>query len=318
MSYIIIIAYVLDILFGDPYWFPHPVKIIGRGVSLFERILRKSALNLKISGFFLVLITVNLTYLSISFLLFLSGSLHLVIGNIVSCFFIYTCFSIKSLGLEAKKIYTLLKCNDLSEARNALSLIVGRDTQHLSEVEIIRATVETVAENTVDGVLAPLFYACLGGAQLALAYKAVNTLDSMVGYRNERYKDFGWFSAKFDDFANWIPARISGIIIPVAAFLLSMRFKQAVNIIIRDSRKSLSPNAGIAEAGFAGAMGIVLGGANYYGEKLYEKPVIGISSKEKDINDILKSIRLMQAVSLISVLCAVGLFILKSNRFAIL
>jgi len=163
--------------------------------------------------------------------------------------------SINDLAKHAKKVYQALRQGDINLARKRVGEMVGRDTEDLSESEILRATVESVAENSVDGVISPLFYAFLGGAPLALAYKAINTLDSMVGYKSERYLYFGWFSAKLDDLANFLPARISALLIPLVAFLLMRKGKDSLRIILRDGKKSPSPNAGIPEAGFAGALG---------------------------------------------------------------
>ncbi len=172
----------------------------------------------------------------------------------------------------------------------------------MNQDEIIRATVETVAENSVDGIISPLFYAALGGAPLALAYKAINTLDSMVGYKNERYLYFGWFSAKLDDVANYIPARLSILLIPLASLILGKRALNILYTILRDGKKSPSPNAGIPEAGFAGALGIQLGGVNYYQGERISKPILGIEGKQRDQEDIIQAINLMWVVSSITFL----------------
>jgi len=224
-----------------------------------------------------------------------------------SSFFIFTTLSTKNLGEEAFSVYRALKENNLELARERVSRIVGRDTKDLSRDEIVRATVETVAKNTVDGIISPLFYTVLGGAPLAMAYKAVNTFDSMVGYKNEKYLYFGWFSAKLDDLVNYLPARISIFLIPMASLLVRQRSLMALRIIFRDGKKSPSPNAGIPEAGFAGALGIQLGGVNFYqGVKEY-RPILGEKLKEISTKDILKAIRLSYAVSILMFL--VGLAI---------
>ena len=180
---------------------------------------------------------------------------EIIIGAVV----IYFAISVKSLADESKKVMTALKENDLIKARKALSLIVGRDTENLSEEQMVRACVETIAEGSVDGVLSPLFYAFVGGPTAAMAYKAVNTLDSMVGHKNEKYVRFGWASARLDDLANYIPARISAILIPIASFLCGYGFKDSLRIACRDGRKHESPNSGIPEAAMAGALGVQLG-----------------------------------------------------------
>ncbi len=309
MAYQIISAYVLDIILGDPHWFPHPVKFIGRMIEWAENKLRQCKWNLKFTGVILALSIITFTFIITYFVIYVCGLAHFLLGIAVNCFFIYTSLSINSLSKESRKVYYLLKAKRLPEARESLSMIVGRDTKDLNESEIVRATIETVAENTVDGILAPLFYACIGGAPLALAYKAINTLDSMIGYKNEKYKELGWFSAKLDDAANWIPARLSVIFIPIAAFILRMSLKQSIKSIIKDSNKSPSPNAGIPEAGFAGALGIQLGGTNYYGGIAHERPVIGIGNRTKVKEDILKSINLMRIASLLLVIFAAILLI---------
>jgi len=188
-----------------------------------------------------------------------------------------------------------------------VSRIVGRDTRDLDEEEIVRATIETISESTVDGIISPLFYAVLGGAPLAMAYKAVNTLDSMVGYKSEKYLQFGWFSAKLDDMVNYIPARISIVLIPIASLIVRQRGLMALKIIFRDGKKSPSPNAGIPEAGFAGALGIQLGGINFYqGVKEY-RPILGEKLKKKSPKDILKAIWLSCTVSMLMFLSGLSI-----------
>lgn len=222
-----------------------------------------------------------------------------------SSFFIFTTLSTKNLGEEAFLVYHALEEDNLKLARERVSQIVGRDTKDLSRDEIVRATIETVAENTVDGIVSPLFYAVLGGAPLAMVYKAVNTLDSMVGYKNEKYHQFGWFSAKMDDLANYIPARLSVLLIPIASLLVRQRSLMALRIIFRDGKKSPSPNAGIPEAGFAGALGIQLGGVNIYQEIKEYRPILGEKLKRKSPKDILQAIRLSYAVSMLMFLSSV-------------
>ena len=213
----IYIGYIIDLIIGDPYSFPHPVRFIGKLIKITEDRIRKVAKNdkaLKIGGFILWFITVGVTYFVTYLIVKLSS---LIPGGflIANSFLIYTTLATKCLKDEAVKIYEVLKTKDIEKARVQVSYIVGRDTTHLDEGEIIRATVETVAENTVDGIIAPMFYAFIGGAPLAMAYKAINTLDSTVGYKNDKYKDIGFASAKIDDIANFIPARISSILMAI-------------------------------------------------------------------------------------------------------
>jgi len=310
----IITAYLLDLIIGDPYWLPHPVRMIGKFIEYLERTLRKNNQNQqteKIKGIILAGITVGLSYYIIYFLIHTAGVISPGLKFAFSSFFIFTALSTKNLGEGAFSVYRALKENNLVLARERVSRIVGRDTKDLGEEEIVRATIESIAEGTVDGIISPLFYAVLGGAPLAMAYKAVNTLDSMVGYKNEKYLYFGWFSAKLDDLVNYLPARISVLLIPVASILVRQRSLMALRVIFRDGKKSPSPNAGIPEAGFAGALGIQLGGANFYqGLKEY-RPILGEKLKEIEQKDILKAIRLSYAVSILMFL--VGLALIKST-----
>ena len=306
----IITAYFLDLIVGDPYWLPHPVRIIGKVIEYLARVLRKNNQNQraeKIKGIFLTVITVGLSYYIIYFLIYIAGIISPGLKFAFSSFFIFAALSTKNLGEEAFSVYRALKENNLELARERVSRIVGRDTRDLDENEIVRATVETVAENTVDGIISPLFYAVLGGAPMAMAYKAVNTLDSMVGYKNEKYLYFGWFSAKLDDLANYLPARISVILIPVASLMLRQRGLAALRAIFRDGKKSPSPNAGIPEAGFAGALGIQLGGVNFYQGVEEYRPVLGEKLKRKSSKDILQAIRLSYTVSTLMFLSSLAI-----------
>jgi len=306
----IIVAYILDLIIGDPYWFPHPVRILGKVIEYLERTLRKNNQNQqteKIKGIILTVITVGLSYYIIYFLIYMAGVISPGLKFAFSSFFIFTTLSTKNLGEEAFSVYRALEEDNLELARERVSRIVGRDTSDLDEEEIVRATIETVAENTVDGIISPLFYAVLGGAPLAMAYKAVNTLDSMVGYKNKKYLQFGWFPAKLDDLVNYIPARLNLFLIPVASLLVRQRSLMALRIIFRDGKKSPSPNAGIPEAGFAGALGIQLGGVNFYqGVKEY-RPVLGEKLKRKSSKDILQAIRLSYAVSTLMLLSSLAI-----------
>lgn len=306
----LITAYILDLIVGDPHWLPHPVRIIGKVIEYLAGVLRKNNQNQraeKIKGIFLTVITVGLSYYIIYFLIYIAGIISPGLKFAFSSFFIFTALSTKNLGEEAFSVYRALKENNLELARERVSRIVGRDTRDLDENEIVRATVETVAENTVDGIISPLFYAVLGGAPMAMAYKAVNTLDSVVGYKNEKYLYFGWFSAKLDDLANYLPARISVLLIPVASLMLRQRGLAALRAIFRDGKKSPSPNAGIPEAGFAGALGIQLGGVNFYQGVEEYRPILGEKLKEISSKDILKAIRLSYTVSILMFLVGLAL-----------
>lgn len=298
----IAVAFALDMFIGDPGWFPHPVKGMGKFIRILERLLYKPYFNLRAGGIILALLVVGVSWLGGFFALYLATRAGKWLEFILGTFIIFTTLSVNGLAREAKDVYLALDNCDTNLARKRLARIVGRDTENLSEPDMVRATVESVAESSVDGIVSPLFYAFLGGAPLALAYKAVNTLDSMLGYKNEKYLCFGWFSAKLDDLANFISARAGALLIPLAAFLGGRKSKPAFKIMLRDGRNSPSPNAGISEAGFAGALGIRLGGTNFYQGEKEERPFIGDISKELTKEDILSAIRLMQVLSFISLL----------------
>ncbi|MCC0671686.1 MULTISPECIES: adenosylcobinamide-phosphate synthase CbiB [unclassified Clostridioides] len=300
----IYIGYITDLIVGDPYSFPHPVRFIGKLINLIQGIIRKASKNekqLKIGGFILWFVTVGITYLA-TYVIVKLCSFNVLLSTVVNGFIIYTTLATKCLKDEAVKIYDVLKTGDIEKSRIQLSYIVGRDTTNLSEPEIIRATVETVAENTVDGIIAPMLYAFIGGAPLAMAYKAINTLDSTVGYKNEKYKDIGFASAKIDDIANYIPARISVILMTVGSFFLGYNYKNCFKISIRDRKNHKSPNCAFSEGAVSGALGIQLGGTNVYFGKKVDKPTIGDKIREIDIEDIIKTNKIMYASSLTSIL----------------
>ena len=274
----IYVAYIMDVIFGDPHWFPHPVRFIGKYIIWFETYIRKfakSAKALKASGVILTLTTVIFTFLITYFVLLGAKAIHIWLYHFANIVFLYTCIATKSLHDESMKVYKELNSGHIQNARKMLSYIVGRDTDQLNESEITRAAVETVAENTSDGVVAPLFYMFIGGAPLALAYKAANTLDSMVGYKNEAFIDFGRASAKFDDLVNYIPARLTALFMVIAAIFLKLDYKGSFRIMRRDRKNHSSPNCGYPEAAAAGAMGVVLGGTNMYFGKPVIKPTMG-------------------------------------------
>jgi adenosylcobinamide-phosphate synthase len=278
--YILISAVILDILIGDPRWFPHPVVFVGKLISILERVLRSSDRNEMLGGALLLVMTVAISCGGTAALLKLAYAVNSYLGFTVAVIISWSCLAARSLHRESQMVADALVQGDLVVARRYLANIVGRDTAELDEPEVWRAAVETVAENTSDGVIAPLFYLCIGGPLLAIAYKAVNTLDSMVGYRNERYIEFGRASARFDDLANFIPARITGLLMVAAAPLFGLPARNAWRIMRRDGRNHSSPNSGIPEAAVAGALGIRLGGTNLYGGRPVEKPTIGDAVKQ--------------------------------------
>lgn len=297
-------GYALDLIIGDPYSFPHPVRFIGKLISIVEKYIRKitsTDRGLKIAGFFLWFITVGVTFVVTYFVVILfkfNNFAYFIVNSIL----IYTTLATKCLKDESTKIYKVLKTGDIEKSRVQLSYIVGRDTTHLNEKEIVRATVETVAENTVDGIIAPLFYGFIGGAPLAMAYKAINTLDSTVGYKNDKYYYLGFASAKIDDIANYIPARIGVLLLALGSLFTGFNFKNALKIGIRDRKNHKSPNCAFSEGAVAGALGIQLGGTNiYFGKPVY-KPTIGDKRREIEVEDIVRTNKIMYGASIISIL----------------
>lgn len=298
-------AFLLDLLFGDPPSLPHPVRIMGAYISSFEKHVRrlaKSELGTKAAGVLLLITTVGLSYLLPWYVLKLSGQISPYLYHIVNVLLMSACIAARCLSDEGNRIYKALMEGDLGKSRKLLSMIVGRDTDSLEVSGITRGAVETVAENTSDGVIAPLLYMFIGGAPLAMAYKAVNTLDSMVGYKNDRYLNFGWASARFDDIANYIPARLTGILMVLASMFLGLDYKRSFQILIRDSRNHSSPNSGFPEAAVAGALGVQLGGTNHYFGKPVEKPTIGEYLRPLDGKDIKAAVRIMYTAAILAII----------------
>ncbi|MFQ5559867.1 MAG: adenosylcobinamide-phosphate synthase CbiB [Nitrospinota bacterium] len=310
-------AFFLDVIFGDPRWFPHPVRGIGALTNFLEARLYKLPCPKKISGTLLTCIVVPLTYLVTLLTIQVSELVHPVFGFPVSALLLFTSLSTKSLYKESMQVFYSLRCKDIEGARKDIAMIVGRDTKDLSEREVVRASVETVAENIVDGIIAPVFWWVAGGVPLAMAYKAANTLDSMVGYKSERYKDFGWASARFDDLVNFIPARLSIPVITLGVFITGKEWKNALRTGIRDGGKNPSPNAGIPEALVAGALQVELGGVNYYGGKRCMKEKIGQKIFPLSMGHIKEVNRVMLASASVTVLfgVSVSLFFENLNRF---
>lgn len=313
LIYIIPAAVILDWLLGDPRWFPHPVIYIGRLIGFLEPRLRRTVSSEFAGGVLLLILTVATTTAVAGMLLSAAYLLHHVAGIIVAIILSWSCLAARSLHAESALVAAALDNGNLPEARKFLSYIVGRDTGNLEAPEIWRATVETVAENSSDGVIAPLLFLMLGGPVLGLGYKAVNTLDSMVGYRNEKYLLFGRASARFDDLVNYIPARLSGALIALAALFNGLDWKNAWRIMGRDGRNHSSPNSGIPEAAVAGALGVQLGGTNFYFGKPVEKPTIGDHLKPVDFRAWQGTVRLMYgAEALLLILASVIAAICKS------
>ena len=290
---IILAAVLLDLVLGDPRALPHPVVAIGRLITLLEPPLRRVFGNARLAGLMLLVTTVGMTYAIAALILRLAYAITPAAGFLAALYLAWVSLAARSLHLESGKVAKALQRGDLPGARLALSYIVGRETAELDEPEIVRGAVETVAENTGDGVIAPLFYLMLGGPALAIAYKAVNTLDSMVGYKNERYLEFGWASARFDDLANYLPARLTGVLMVLAAPICALSGSGAWRIMLRDGRNHSSPNSGFPEAAAAGALGVRLGGANRYFGRMVEKPTIGDASVPLSLEAYEGVVRLM-------------------------
>ena len=302
-------AFLIDALIGDPRSKFHPVVLIGNLISLLEKFLRRDNdgyVKKIFMGGLLVSVVLLISYgvgVAILLLLNLTGSytLKIFVEALVLSFMI----SPRSLAEAGREIYFLLLNENIFEARKKVGWIVGRDTNHLNEAEIVRATVETVSENTVDGIISPLFFFAIGGLPLAIAYRAVNTMDSMIGYKNEKYFYFGRVAARLDDVANFIPARLTALLFMAAALILNLDFKNAFAMMKRDASKHPSPNGGYAEATVAGALNIQLGGINYYFGKPHFRAYMGDPIEPLNSNHILLTIRLMYTATIIFLCLAI-------------
>ncbi|ERN54113.1 adenosylcobinamide-phosphate synthase CbiB [Alkalihalophilus marmarensis] len=287
------LAVIIDRLIGDPKWLPHPVVGMGKIISFFEKRLNKGS-HCRIKGFMMMLFLLTISGGVLFIIVYTAYSIHIMLGIMVEAWFISTTIAAKGLKQAALDVWQPLVNKDLNEARKYLSYIVGRDTTNLKEEEITRATIETVSENTSDGITAPLFYALLGGAPLAMIYRAVNTGDSMVGYKNERYSEFGYAAAKLDDLFNLIPSRMTGLImIMFNRPALKRSRTECFNVLLRDAKKHPSPNSGWGEAAAATLMGIQLGGRNVYGGQVSERARMGDSLIKLLPEHILAANRLM-------------------------
>lgn len=259
----ITIAVIIDAIIGDPPNWPHPVKWIGSTISFFEKRLNTNHFR-RTKGVGMVLLVIAMVFAVTTIIVWLSYQVHVIVGVLIESIIVATTIARRSLQEAALEVYEPLESDDLPLARLKLSYIVGRDTEQLGESEIVRGTVETVAENTSDGVTAPLFWALIGGAPLAMVYRAINTCDSMVGYKNDRYRSFGWASARLDDLVNWVPSRMTGFLMMVTHKPSFVDRKRAWELFFRDAKKHPSPNSGWLEAAVAALLGVQLGGVNYY------------------------------------------------------
>ncbi|MGT2785050.1 adenosylcobinamide-phosphate synthase CbiB [Streptococcus merionis] len=301
----ILIALLCDWLIGDPYSWPHPVKWIGSYIQFCLSLYQKRRIPPYVFGFLLWGTTVGLAVTGVWLVLWLALRVHPIVYWVISIYLAYASLATRSLAVEALKVYRTLKTGTIEEARYQVSMIVGRDTAELTHSEITKATIETVAENTSDGVIGPLLCLLLGGPVLAIAYKAINTLDSMVGYKTEKYRQIGYISAKIDDLANLVPARVTWVCLMLASHVLQLNAKDAYRIGVRDRYQHASPNSAFSEAVVAGALGIQLGGAHIYHGELIEKPTIGDATREVVAEDIVTTVSLLYMSTMIALIAGV-------------
>ncbi len=310
----ILVALLLDLLLGDPQWMPHPVRWIGKASDWLEPILIRSLGASKIGGVIFTFLVVGATYLLSWGLVWGSFQIHFWCGVGISTLLLYTCFAAYDLDKQSRKVYNKIKRGNLDQARIQLSMMVGRDTMSLNEEDISRATVETVAENTVDGILSPLFFAVIGGAPFALAFKAASTLDSMVGHQNEKSREFGWASAQLDQWLNFIPARLAQLLYPFAALICRLNALDCWRIAWRDSRKSPSLNSGISEAAFAGALQVQLGGEDRYPGETQMRPLLGDPLQELTADKIPQAINLMYFTTALMAILLISIRLIISQN----
>ncbi|MFA0814181.1 MAG: adenosylcobinamide-phosphate synthase CbiB [Anaerofustis sp.] len=298
-------GFLLDLIIGDPRWMYHPVRLIGALITLLEKIIRavfpKTERGELIGGGILTALVLIVTPSCVIGILILAWIIHPALYYALQGWMFYQMIAVKALRDESMRVYDELSKHDLPAARKAVSMIVGRDTEQLTEVQVTKAAVETVAESTSDGIIAPLFFMIIGGAPLLWFYKAANTMDSMLGYKNDRYLFFGRAAAKFDDIVNYLPSRIAALFMIAAAYLVGLDGKNAAFIHRRDKRNHASPNSAQTESVAAGALNIQLAGNAMYFGKLYEKPTIGDPNRPIETEDIKRVNRLMSATA---ILCA--------------
>lgn len=314
----VLVAYLVDLMIGDPARLPHPVVFIGKAIVLLEKGIRPccgTSRALRMGGSLMAVLVVTGAFGVTWMLLWLLGQIHPLLSIVAEIWLISTTIAARGLATAAREIYLLLVAGNLIGARDKVAWIVGRDTAHMEQSEVTRATVETVAENTVDGVVAPLFYALIGGAPLAMAYRAINTLDSMVGYRNERYLDFGRFSARLDDVANFLPARWTGLLLLAATWITGRNIHDALAALRRDAHTHPSPNSGISESVVAGALGVQLGGLNYYGGLASRRSTMGQDRVALGPLHIRAAVDLMYLASALAVVSGLAVVLLV-NSFA--
>jgi len=312
LEYQVVIAFALDAVLGDPPWLPHPVRFIGKFAAGLEQPLRSFFRNAFIAGLILWLIVLAAVAAIAGGLLFAAYRVHPLAGDIAGILLIYLGFAGRDLLDHANRVYKALAADNLPEARHRVGMMVGRDTANLDQAGIARATVESVAESLVDGVTAPFFFAVIGGPVGLWLYKAVNTLDSMFGHKDRQYILFGRAAARIDDAANYLPARLTAPIVAIAAFLSGCNARASLRILRRDGRKHASPNAGLCEAAFAGALEVQLGGLNYYDGQPEYLPVLGDAKQPLTAQHIRQANRLMVTTALLFFFLLIGIRLLAT------
>lgn len=304
--YALVLGFILDLIFGDPRWLYHPICVIGNFIAFLEKRIRKIFPKTEkgelAGGVVEVLLVCIFSFGVPCTVMCILYHYVPVVGFILETFWCYQLFAAKSLKTESMKVHDRLKNGTIEEARYAVSMIVGRDTQSLSETGVTKATVETIAESTSDGIIAPMFYMAIGGVPLMFLYKGINTMDSMLGYKNDKYLYFGRCAAKLDDVANFIPSRIAGHLMVLAAFLVGFDGKNAAKIYKRDRRNHASPNSAQTESAMAGALNVQLAGDAWYFGKLYKKPFIGDANRPVEMDDIPRANKLMYGTAILGVL----------------
>lgn len=305
------LGFLLDLWLADPGWMPHPVVLMGKCITRLEEVLRRrlpaTPKGERAAGCVLAVLLPVGTLVLTGAICLLAGRIHPLLGLAVQTFWCWQALAVKGLAEESKNVYRQLAAEDLPGARRAVARIVGRDTQALTEEGVTKAAVETVAENFSDGVVAPLFYMMIGGAPLALCYKAVNTMDSMIGYKNQRYLQFGRAAAKLDDAANYLPSRLAAVFWIAAAGLTGQDVPNAWRIWRRDRRNHASPNSAQTESACAGALGVQLAGPAYYFGEYYNKPTIGDAKRPIEPRDILRANRMLFAGAGLALVLGLGL-----------
>ena len=302
-----LVGFVIDIFVGDPYNFPHPIRAIGTLIAKLEKFVRSRFKNLRKGGFFLALTVLIVSTLIPLAVLFVCYKINIFLGLALESVMCWQLVAARCLQKESMKVCRAVEEKDIEKARQAVSMIVGRDTDVLDETGIVKAAVETVAENTSDGVTAPIMYIALGGAPLGFFYKAANTMDSMIGYTNEKYIDIGRFAAKLDDVLNFIPSRLTALVMILSAYMLGADGKNAAQIWKRDRRKHASPNSAQTESVCAGALNIRLAGDAYYFGELHKKEFIGDDIRTPESEDIRRANRLMYCTSVIVLIVGAAL-----------